>query len=163
MNSGVPDDIPCGFEPLDFGGPFVQHNGLFYLQRQADSVRLGFYVKPEHVNPMASCHGGMLATFCDTLLLATAHFTSDVHDQYFPTIGLQIDYLAAAPQGAWVQGHGQILRATRSLLFIQGLVESDGQICARTSGTFKIMSKASAAAGAQSTAAMLAMAVPAAT
>jgi acyl-coenzyme A thioesterase PaaI-like protein len=37
-----------------------------------------------------------------------------------------------------VQGEAQVLRATRSLLFMQGLVTADGVLVARASGIFKI-------------------------
>jgi acyl-coenzyme A thioesterase PaaI-like protein len=49
-----------------------------------------------------------------------------------------VDYLATSPLGAWVQGEAQLLRATRSMVFMQGLVSADGQPVARTSGVFKI-------------------------
>jgi acyl-coenzyme A thioesterase PaaI-like protein len=53
-------------------------------------------------------------------------------------VSLQIDYLAPAPKGAWVEGRAQVLRSTRSLVFAQGLVTADGQTVARVSGVFKI-------------------------
>jgi acyl-coenzyme A thioesterase PaaI-like protein len=136
----IPDKPPEGFAPLDFGGPFVVRNGPLYMRQQGGAVQLGFRVGPAHVNPMLGCHGGMLATFCDTLLLAIAHFTPPlIEAAYFPTVGLQIDYLAGAPLGAWVQGEGQILKATRSMVFIQAMVTTDGAPCVRTSGVFKIV------------------------
>ena len=58
--------------------------------------------------------------------------------RFLPTISLQIDYLATVPLGAWVQGEGQVLRTTRSLVFAQGLVQADGKLVARVSGIFKI-------------------------
>jgi uncharacterized protein (TIGR00369 family) len=141
MNASVDLPAPAGFEPFDeIGGPFVQRNGPIYRRLTDDGVRLGFRVGPGHVNPMATCNGGMLATFCDTLLLAIAHSTPPVVEgQFFPTVGLQIDYLGSAPLGSWVEGSGQVLRATRSLVFIQALVTADGQACVRTSGSFKVV------------------------
>ena len=49
-----------------------------------------------------------------------------------------MDFLAPSPKGAWVQGEAQLLRATRSMVFMQGLVTADGQSVARVSGIFKI-------------------------
>jgi len=37
-----------------------------------------------------------------------------------------------------VQGEADLLKATRSLVFAQGLVTADGVPCARVSGIFKI-------------------------
>ena len=58
--------------------------------------------------------------------------------RFLPTINLQIDYLAASPLGAWVQGEARLLRATRSLVFMQGLVQADGVPVARVGGIFEI-------------------------
>jgi acyl-coenzyme A thioesterase PaaI-like protein len=79
-----------------------------------------------------------MATFCDMLLPLSAHVLSDVGKRFLPTINLQIDYLAASPLGSWVQGEAQVLRTTRSLVFMQGLVHADDAPVARVSGIFKI-------------------------
>ena len=132
-------EIPPGFAPLDAGGPFIRHNGPLYVLHQGTLVKFGFRVGPHHVNPMNNLHGGMMASFCDMLLPLSVHRKSDqVADRFLPTISLQIDYLAPAPLGAWVQGEAEPLRITRSLVFAQGLVTADGVPCARVSGVFKI-------------------------
>ncbi|RQO79261.1 PaaI family thioesterase [Acidovorax sp. FJL06] len=130
---------PAGFAPLQAGGPYIQHNGPLYLLHQGDVVKFGFRVEPRHTNPMGNLHGGMMASFCDMLLPLSVHRKSDqVADRFLPTISLQIDYLAPAPLGAWVEGEAEPLRVTRSLVFAQGLVTADGVPCARVSGVFKI-------------------------
>jgi uncharacterized protein (TIGR00369 family) len=132
-------EIPLGFAPLQSGGPFIQHNGPLYLRHEGSVVQFGFRVERRHVNPMNNLHGGMMASFCDMLLPLSVHRKSDqVADRFLPTISLQIDYLAPAPLGAWVQGEAEPLRVTRSLVFAQGLVTADGVPCARVSGVFKI-------------------------
>jgi acyl-coenzyme A thioesterase PaaI-like protein len=55
-----------------------------------------------------------------------------------PTISLQLDYLTAAPLGAWVEGRAEILRTTRSMIFSQGLVTVDGDPAVRISCISKI-------------------------
>ncbi|MFC7460299.1 PaaI family thioesterase [Hydrogenophaga defluvii] len=135
----VKPPIPAGFAPLAMGGNFMRHNGPLYLMHQGDVVKLGFRVLEQHTNPMGNLHGGMMASFCDMLLPATAlRTTPEIGPRFLPTISLQIDYLAPAPLGCWVEGEAQTLRATRSLVFVQGLVRADGTPCARVSGVFKI-------------------------
>lgn len=132
-------DIPEGFKPRRFGDGFIAANGPLYLKKLERGVLLGFRVEPRHCNPMGICHGGMIATFCDMLLPISAHHLSDeLRQRFLPTISLQVDYLAASPKGAWVQGEAQLLRSTRSLVFMQGVVSADGQTVARVSGIFKI-------------------------
>ncbi len=133
------DNIPAGFKPLPRMGEFIGVNGPLYLKHEGDLVQLGFRVEARHTNPMQICHGGMMASFCDMLLPISVHRKSrEVGMRFLPTISLQIDYLAPAPLGAWVQGEAQVLRTTRSLVFAQGLVEADGTPVARVSGIFKI-------------------------
>ncbi len=132
-------DVPEGFRAREFGGGFIAVNGPLYARRNDAGFQLGFRVEERHCNPMGICHGGMMATFCDMLLPISAHVLSEeIGRRFLPTINLQIDYLAASPLGAWVQGEAQLLRATRSLVFMQGLVQADGVSVARVSGIFKI-------------------------
>ena len=131
--------VPEGFKERRFGEGFIGVNGPLYVRRTETGLQLGFRVERRHCNPMGICHGGMMATFCDMLLPISAHVMSkELAERFLPTINLQIDYLAAAPLGAWVQGEAQLLRTTRSLVFMQGLVQADGVSVARVSGIFKI-------------------------
>jgi uncharacterized protein (TIGR00369 family) len=133
-------DIPEGFKARSFGGGFVGANGPLYLKKlDGGGLLLGFRVEPRHCNPMGILHGGMMATFCDMLLPISAHYLSaDLARRFLPTIQLQVDYLGASRLGAWVQGQAQLLRSTRSLVFMQGLATADGDNVARVSGIFKI-------------------------
>jgi uncharacterized protein (TIGR00369 family) len=132
-------DPPDGFKPRRFGEGFIAVNGPLYVKKLEPGIALGFRVERRHCNPMGICHGGMIATFCDMLLPISAHYLStDLARRFLPTINLQIDYLAASKLDAWVQGEAQLLRATRSMVFMQGLVRADGEAVARVSGIFKI-------------------------
>ena len=131
--------IPEGFAPLVAGGPYIQHNGPLYLRHEGSVVQFGFRVERRHVNPMNNLHGGMMASFCDMLLPLSVHRKgAGLGQRFLPTISLQIDYLAPAPLGCWIEGTAELLRATRTLVFAQGLVTADGEPCARASGVFKI-------------------------
>jgi uncharacterized protein (TIGR00369 family) len=132
-------DIPEGFKPRRFGDGFIAHNGPLYVKKLERGILLGFRVEARHCNPMGICHGGMIATFCDMLLPISAHYLSpELERRFLPTINLQVDYLAASKLGAWVQGEAQLLRATRSMVFMQGVVRADGEAVSRVSGIFKI-------------------------
>jgi len=131
--------IPPGFQALPAGGEFIGINGPLYLLHQGADVRLGLRVEPRHLNPMGVLHGGMTASFCDMLIPLSVHRKSpELGQRFLPTISLQVDYLAPAPLGCWLEGTAELLRATRTLVFAQGLVTADGVPCARASGVFKI-------------------------
>ena len=129
--------VPNGFEPVHIGGEFATRNGPLYARWHDEHLQMGFRVGPGHVNPGNNCHGGWLATFADIMISTAAQYQSDIPRQFLPTISLQMDFMAAAPFGAWVQGQAEILRVTRNLVFSQGLVYADGTLALRTSGVFK--------------------------
>lgn len=134
-----PADPPPGFKPLRAMGDFIHINGPLWLRREGGVVQLGFRVEPRHCNPMHTCHGGMLASFADMLLPMTAHRKSpEVGSRFLPTVSLQLDYLAPAKLGDWVMGEADVLRVTRSLVFMQGLITANGVPAVRTSGVFKL-------------------------
>ena len=132
-------ELPAGFQAMALGDLFIGNNGPFYLRHEGPLVQIGFRVERRHCNPMLNCHGGMLASFSDMVLPLSIHRKSAaVGDKFLPTISLQLDYLAPAPLGCWVQGEAEVLRVTRSLVFAQGLVTADGEPAVRISGIFKI-------------------------
>lgn len=135
----TPSGVPAGFRLFPLPGGFVGVNGPFLLRHEGHEVRLGFRVEARHCNVAGICHGGMLATFADMLLPIGAILqVPAVQKRFLPTVSLQIDYLAPAKLGAWVEGEMQVLRTTRTMVFAQGLVTSDGEPALRCSGVFKI-------------------------
>jgi uncharacterized protein (TIGR00369 family) len=131
--------IPDGFTRWPARPGFVEVVGPLYERKRDGVLQLGFRVEARHCNPMDVCHGGMMATFCDMLLPIGVHdLSAATRGRFLPTVSLQIDYLAPAPLGAWVQGEAQLLRSARTLVFAQGLVSADGTPAARVSGILKI-------------------------
>ena len=133
----IPADIPAGFRVARMGGPFIALAGPLYARLEGGRLLMGFRVQQQHSNPLGMCHGGMLATFADMLMPMAAMYQVAGERRFLPTISLQLDYLAPAPLGAWVQGEADILRTTRNLIFAQGLVKADGAPALRVSGIFK--------------------------
>jgi uncharacterized protein (TIGR00369 family) len=136
----TPAEIPEGFKPLRSGGGFIAANGPLFVRRDEKSgVTVGFRVEPRHCNPMGMCHGGWLATFADMLMPISAHAQSElVRRRFLPTVSMQLDYIAPAQVGDWVEGEGQVLKVTRTMVFMQGLVRVRGEVLLRCSGVFKI-------------------------
>ena len=133
------NSIPKGFKPRFLGDGFIAFNGPLYTRMHEGQLQAGFLVEARHTNPMGICHGGMLATFADMLCPISAHVHCEAaKGRFLPTISLQIDYMASAKLGSWVQGEAQVLRATRTMVFMQGLISADAVTVARISAIFKI-------------------------
>jgi len=131
-------DVPAGFVAIDVGSGFSSRNALFYGKWVNDRLLLGIRVGEQHSNLGGVLHGGMLATFADTLLPYAAMYQALGGRRFLPTISLQIDYLAPAAIGAWVQGEAEVLRLTRNMVFMQAMISADDVPIARVSGIFKL-------------------------
>ncbi len=136
-HSTVDRQPPEGFVEAPIGGAFATHNGPLYARWHDDRLLVGFRVDQRHVNPGNNCHGGMLGLFADILISTAAQYQADIPRQFLPTISLQLDFLAGAPLGSWVEGRADILKVTKNLVFSQGIICSDGQPVVRASGVFR--------------------------
>ena len=140
INGGPESDnpIPTGFFIAAAGSGFASRNAVFCGRWANERLLLGFRVGEQHSNLGGVLHGGMLATFADTLLPYAAMYQALGGRRFLPTISLQIDYLAPAAIGAWVQGEAEVLRMTRNMVFMQGMIAADEEPIARVSGIFKL-------------------------
>jgi uncharacterized protein (TIGR00369 family) len=131
--------VPAGYRRFRATTGFIGVNGPLWVWHEGGAFKLGFRVEPRHCNPMGHCHGGMLATFADMLLPIGAIATvPELERRFLPTVSLQVDFMAAARLGDWVEGEMQVLRRTRTMVFMQGVVRSNGETALRASGVFKI-------------------------
>lgn len=129
--------IPAGFRRLQLRpNPYVDACGPLYGRRDGDSLVLGLRVERRHCNPADSCHGGMLTTLADMLLVLGANVESG-QQRYMLTVNLSCDFVGPAPLGSWIEGRLQVLRTTGSLVFCQGRLVADGQPVLRLSGIAK--------------------------
>ena len=58
--------------------------------------------------------------------------------RFLPTISLQIDYMASAKLGSWVQGEAQVMCVARTMMCTQGLITAGDVAITRVSGIFKL-------------------------
>lgn len=131
------DPIPADFKRLQLRpNPYVDACGPLYGKRDGEKLVLGLRVEPRHCNPGGSCHGGMLSTLADMLLVLGANVQSGQR-RYMLTVNLSSDFIGPASAGSWIEGRLEVLRTTRSLVFCQGLLAADGRTVLRFSGIAK--------------------------
>lgn len=134
--------IPDGFRQVKLvPNPFLEMVGPLYGRLEGDDFVLGFIVESKHCNPAAMCHGGMLMTLADMLLILCSNVQARL-GRYLTTVSVTNDFLAPAPQGSWLEGRGQVLRVTKTLVFTQATLNLDGAVVMRTSGILKPVGEA---------------------
>lgn len=112
-------------------------HGPLYLRRDPAPTTFGLRVEDRHCNPAMNCHGGMLAALAD-IALGLGGFEQAGVEGFFITVTLQTDFLAPARLGAWLECRPELLRRTRTLLFMQGVFTADTRPVLRASGVFQL-------------------------
>jgi len=115
---------------------FENRAGPFYERVDADGSGVSaFRAGPEHMNGGGFMHGGCLMTFADSALFTIARPAMEGH--FGVTVNLSGDFLSSARTGAFMEARGRVTRATRSLVFVQGLVTADGEPALSFTGIIK--------------------------
>ncbi|PJK29832.1 PaaI family thioesterase [Minwuia thermotolerans] len=131
-------DIPEGFRPARIPAPFVEANGPLYWRDLDGGLSLGFRVERRHTNAAGNLHGGMLMTMVDMQLNCALNYQLDTA-QFIPTVAANIDFLAPANIGDWVEGRTEILRRGGRTVFADCRIRrGDGELLARANGIFKL-------------------------
>lgn len=136
-NEALPEGaaIPEGFVPRDHGLPFMAAVGPLYVRRDPGPLTFGIRVEHRHCNAKMVAHGGMLASLADVVLGVGGLTLAEVPG-FFITITLTTDFVGPAPLGAWVECRPELVRRTRTMMFVQGLFLADGAPALRASGVF---------------------------
>lgn len=140
MNSAA---IPQGFSQSDHSSPFMDLLGPLHDRGVAEDYRLGMVVEERHTNRIGQCHGAVLAALADVHLLRLIALTRDPRPTLVTT-HLGLDYLSAAPLGAWLEAHGRIDRIGRTLCHSSGTITANGKPVLRASGVFQMLNVADA-------------------
>ena len=80
-----------------------------------------------------------LATLADMMVpLSVCATGGGLESRFLLTVHLDIDYLAAVPLGAGVEGRARLLHRTARMVFADGTLKVGGEPVLRASGVFRI-------------------------
>jgi acyl-coenzyme A thioesterase PaaI-like protein len=97
--------LPLSHHELCFGCGSANLFGLqMELEPDGDGVSGRFFLKQDHQGPPGAAHGGILASALDEAM-AMALWARDIRG---PTRSLEVDLLAPAPVGAFLQVEARI-------------------------------------------------------
>ena len=129
---------PHGFAPARFSPGFLDHGGPYFLGTSRAGPRpVGLRVGAHHINYKDGAHGGVISTFADVALSHAVHDAERPH--LAPsTITLQVNYLAAAKLGDWLEARVTIDRLGRRTAYTSGRIMRADEVIATMSGVFAI-------------------------
>lgn len=105
-----------------------------------DGVLTVALIAQEHLgnDNLGIVHGGAMMTFADMALgCAVAH--ANQLQANFVTSQLAIQLVTAGRVGQLITCKPEVVRKTRSLVFVRGLIEAEGRVLASTDGIFSML------------------------
>lgn len=116
--------------------------GPLWARKEADGWAYGLLATGDHLNPAGVVHGGLLTALLDHALSAIAW--EALARRACVTVQLDTHFMAAARAGQFLEARGRVVRATSSLVFMQGELSVDGNIVATGAALLKVLRNAAA-------------------
>jgi len=132
----APEEVPEGFEPLNWHRGFGRQIGPLYRKLDESGVTMGFHVGEHHTNGMMNAHGGMMMSFAD---MSWGQVVSYELSHFWVTVRLMCDFLSAAKLGDWVEGKGEVLSREDGLYTIRGRIWAGERTLMTGTGIFKAL------------------------
>jgi uncharacterized protein (TIGR00369 family) len=116
--------------------PFETLVGPLVFRADADGVaRAAFLPEHRHLNGGGALHGGALMSFADFALFGLAH--EALKGAHAVTVTFNAEFVGAGVAGKVVEAQGRVVKQTRSLVFVQGVLVQAGEPLLAFSGTLK--------------------------
>ncbi len=93
-------------------------------------------VTDKHLNLGGSIHGGAVMSFIDMAMFAGGR-CAGMERAHYVTLDLTTHFLGRGVSGKPLDAHVHLLRQTRTLAFMQGIVKQDDAPCYSFAGTLK--------------------------
>ncbi|WP_135469139.1 PaaI family thioesterase [Crenalkalicoccus roseus] len=139
----MPDDTPAPFDPRAAGWKPMRAEGYpaligpFWARREEGRWAYGFLAEARHRNDGGVVHGGMLMSFADDVLGITVWEAAGRRP--CTTVQLNTHFIAPARLGDFVEGRAEVLRVTRSVVFVRGVLTIGGRTAVAADGVWKIL------------------------
>jgi uncharacterized protein (TIGR00369 family) len=136
-NATAFDPAEHGWEEISNHTAFGDLVGPIWRREENGQPRFGFVVAPKHLNRAGNLHGGMLMTVADQSMAMTARVATG--GKRHATIELNIQFVGGVKLGEFVESHPEVVRATRSLVFMQAKMFVGTRLVVTTNGIWKIL------------------------
>jgi uncharacterized protein (TIGR00369 family) len=116
---------------------FANLIGPVWQRMEGAERRLGFLAEERHFNPGGVVHGGMLMAFADEFLGGVVF--EAIGQRPIVTIQLNTHFIATVQRGDFVEGRGEVVRRTRTIVFVRGMLMVGDRIVAAVDGIWKVL------------------------
>jgi len=125
-----------GWRWIDAAG-FSSIVGSIWLKGSGEELLVGMLSNERHANEnLGTVHGGVLMTFADIAFgCAVAEAINGVH---CATVQLQLQFVASPTIGDFITCRPEVVRRTKVLAFLRGLITADDRVVASADGMFRV-------------------------
>lgn len=114
--------------------PFAHWLKGILLEVERGYSKVSFEVRKEMTNPAGMLHGGVIAGMFDDIMGMT-FFGLDT-DRFYPTISLNVEYLAAAREKDTVIVEARVTKEGKNVMFLEAkMFSAEGKLLARGSSS----------------------------
>lgn len=137
----TPNDLQAdGWTTRILDDGFNEQLSPLWIKGKPGARTVGFFVEKRHTNGhMGTLHGGALMTFAD---IALGWLVVDsLGEPRCATAQLQTYFVAVARVGEFVSCTAEMVRQTRDMIFVRGLIKVDDKTIANCDGIWKVLPK----------------------
>ena len=132
MNTSI--DTDAQWHDMPNPCPFSALIGPVQRRRVGDGFVYGLRVGPQHTNSIGIMHGGLITAFLDEVI---GEIVNDLANRKHITVQFSTTFLSKAQVGDLLECDCDIVRATRSMTFIQARLNVNGEAIASATAIFK--------------------------
>lgn len=119
------------------GDGYRNHIGPLWSRQDGAHKRFGLLTDERHANRFGVVHGGLLLSLADESLGITSLIANGGRRQV--TIQLSSQFISSAQVGNFVETHAEVLRRTRTMLFLRGLLKVGERTILSAEGIWKML------------------------
>ena len=119
--------------------PYETRIGPFCFKMEENRARCAFEPQRHHLNAGGVLHGGALMSFADFALFSIAHNALSGSVKAV-TLTCNCEFVSAGDLNGWIEAGGEVLRETRALVFVRGLITQRDRTLLAFSGALKKIS-----------------------
>ena len=128
------------FEEISKVSGFMHHNGgLMFKELSENEYEFKATIQEFHLNKREITHGGFICSLIDAGAGTAVHRTTG--QKSCVTVSLDIKFIAPSRIGNELIGNVQILKRTKSMVFVNCNLKNEGQLIASATGVWKVIKK----------------------
>ena len=131
------DPAAQGWEQISNHTAFGDLVGPVWRKEEDGDLRFGFTVAPKHLNRAGNLHGGMLMMLADQSMAMTARVATG--GKRHATIELNTQFVGSVKIGEFVVSYPEVVRVTRSVVFMRAKMLVGKRVVVTTNGIWKIL------------------------